>query len=120
MKEKVGSLNDSRMRTTALLSIAALVVFAFEPPLLVSGTISAVATRPVAQIATESWRYISAAVTIVGASYAAGWAIGRAATAGAAAIAERPEVAVWTLLYTALGEGIAIYGLIIAILILTM
>lgn len=74
----------------------------------------------VAQIAAEAWRYLAAAFTMMAASFAAAWAIGKAATAGSASIAERPEVAVWTLLYTALGEGIAIYGLIIAILVLTM
>lgn len=48
----------------------------------------------------------------------AGLAIFGTTSAGMAAMAERPELATWVLVFAGLGEGIAIYGLVVAILIL--
>ncbi|MEM3383023.1 MAG: ATP synthase subunit C [Nitrososphaerales archaeon] len=61
---------------------------------------------------------MAAAVAVAGSGIAAGIAVYGAATAGAAAIAERPGIATWVIILAGLGEGIAIYGLIIAIMIL--
>jgi V/A-type H+-transporting ATPase subunit K len=75
------------------------------------------------QIPTEFYNQyglglMAAAVAIAGSCLGAGIAIYVAASAGAAAIAERPETSVWVLILAGLGEGVAIYGLLIAILIL--
>ncbi|HID90605.1 TPA: hypothetical protein EYP44_01440 [Candidatus Bathyarchaeota archaeon] len=59
-----------------------------------------------------------AALTMICACAAAAVAISKAAVAGSAAMTENPALSIWTLLFVALGEGIAIYGLIVAILIL--
>lgn len=48
----------------------------------------------------------------------AGLAIYGSTSAGAAAMVERPELTTWVLVFAGLGEGIAIYGLVVAILIL--
>lgn len=61
---------------------------------------------------------LSAGVAVAGSCIGAGIAISGAASAGAAAIAERPETSIWVLILAGLGEGVAIYGLLIAILIL--
>jgi V/A-type H+-transporting ATPase subunit K len=61
---------------------------------------------------------LAAGVAVAGSCLGAGIAIYGAASAGAAAIAERPETSVWVLILAGLGEGVAIYGLLIAILIL--
>jgi len=61
---------------------------------------------------------IGAAIAVAGSCMGAGIAIYGAASAGAAAIAERPETSIWVLILAGLGEGVAIYGLLIAILIL--
>jgi len=61
---------------------------------------------------------MAAAVAVAGSGIGAGMAVYGAATAGAAAIAERPGVATWIIILAGLGEGIAIYGLIISIMIL--
>ena len=47
----------------------------------------------------------------------AGIAVGRIGTAAMSVIAEKPELFGRGLVYVALGEGIAIYGLLIAILL---
>ncbi len=68
---------------------------------------------------TEIGLGLLAAGVAVGASgIGAGIAVSGAAAGGAAAIAERPGVATWILILAGLGEGIAIYGLIISIMIL--
>ncbi|MCP8310599.1 MAG: ATP synthase subunit C [Candidatus Methylarchaceae archaeon HK02M1] len=63
-------------------------------------------------------KFIAAALAVSGSGIGAGLAVYGAASAGAAAIAERPGVATWILILAGLGEGIAIYGLIISILVL--
>lgn len=61
---------------------------------------------------------IAAAASIIGSTIAAGVALKAVATAGFAACVERPELRTWMLLFGGLAEGIAIYGLLVAILIL--
>jgi V/A-type H+-transporting ATPase subunit K len=63
-------------------------------------------------------KFMAAAVAVAGSGIGAGIAVYGAASGGAAAIAERPGVATWILILAGLGEGIAIYGLIISILVL--
>jgi V/A-type H+-transporting ATPase subunit K len=74
-----------------------------------------------AQTATtdKGLQYIAAALAIGLSALGAGAAIYGATTAGAAAIAEKPELATWVLIYAALGEGLAIYGLVISIMIIS-
>lgn len=61
---------------------------------------------------------LAAAIAVAGSGIGAGIAVYGAASAGAAAMAERPTVATWIIILAGLGEGIAIYGLIISIMIL--
>jgi V/A-type H+-transporting ATPase subunit K len=61
----------------------------------------------------------AASLSVVGSTLAAGWALRSVASAGFAAAAEKPEVATWMLIMGGLAEGIAIYGLLVAILIIT-
>jgi len=61
----------------------------------------------------------AASLSVVGSTIAAGWALRSVASAGFAAAAEKPEVATWMLIMGGLAEGIAIYGLLVAILIIT-
>jgi V/A-type H+-transporting ATPase subunit K len=50
----------------------------------------------------------------------AGIAIFGSTSAGLAAMVERPELNTWVLIFAGLGEGLAIYGLVVAIMILGM
>jgi V/A-type H+-transporting ATPase subunit K len=84
------------------------------------------ATAKAAQVALPTEFYsqygiglMSAAIAVGGSCVGAGIAIYGAASAGAAAIAERPESSIWVLILAGLGEGVAIYGLLIAIIILS-
>ncbi|MFQ6134244.1 MAG: ATP synthase subunit C [Nitrososphaerales archaeon] len=63
-------------------------------------------------------RFFAASLSFIAAALAAGLAISRAGSAGLAAAAERPEMRTTAIIITALGEAIAIYGIVVAILIL--
>lgn len=62
---------------------------------------------------------MAAAIAISSASLAAGAAVAISGSAAISAIAERPEIFGRALIFVGLAEGIAIYGLIIAFMIIT-
>ena len=64
------------------------------------------------------WALLSAALAVGLSSLAAAYAVGRVGSAAVGALAEKPELMGRVLILVGLAEGIAIYGLIIAILIL--
>jgi V/A-type H+-transporting ATPase subunit K len=68
--------------------------------------------------ASGSLKFIGAGVAFGLAALGAGIAIGGVGAAGLAAITERPELRSQALVFTALGEAIAIYGIVVAIIIL--
>jgi F0F1-type ATP synthase membrane subunit c/vacuolar-type H+-ATPase subunit K len=68
-------------------------------------------------IPESAWPLLTSSMTMIGAAFASALCIMVAAKAGADMLIERPELSIWSLLFIALGEGLAIYGLIIAILL---
>jgi V/A-type H+-transporting ATPase subunit K len=62
------------------------------------------------------FKFLSAAIAFAAAAIGAGWAVSKAGAAGLAGSAERPEIRTTAIIITALGEAIAIYGIVIAIL----
>lgn len=62
---------------------------------------------------------IAASISIAASCIASGIALKGVATAGFAAATERPELRTYLLILAGLAEGIAIYGLLIAIMILS-
>jgi len=64
------------------------------------------------------WGLLSAALAVGLSSLAAAYAVGRVGSAAVGALTEKPELMGRVLILVGLAEGIAIYGLIIAILIL--
>ena len=62
--------------------------------------------------------YIAAALAVGLACIASGYAVARIGSAGLGAVSEKPELMGRVLVFLGLAEGIAIYGLIIAIMIL--
>jgi len=62
---------------------------------------------------------MAAALAITGSCLGAGYAVAKAASAAAAAIVERPGAFGPMLILAGLGEGIAIYGLLVAFQILS-
>jgi len=67
---------------------------------------------------TKLYGLIAASLAVGLSGLAAGIAIFGTTSAGMAATAERPELTTWVLILAGLGEGLAIYGLVVAIMIL--
>ncbi|MGD9140824.1 MAG: ATP synthase subunit C, partial [bacterium] len=64
------------------------------------------------------WAFLSAAISTGFGCLGAGIAVAYVGAAAVGAIGEKPEIAGRTLVFVGLAEGVAIYGLIIAIMIL--
>ncbi|NQE45526.1 ATP synthase subunit c [ANME-1 cluster archaeon GoMg2] len=73
----------------------------------------------VSGVTDSGWTAIAAAITMVGSALAAGWGISATGVAAAGATAEKPEVFGRVLIFVALAEAIAIYGLLIAFMLWT-
>jgi len=65
----------------------------------------------------EGMKYMAMAVSVAGAAAAAGFAVARTGEAALATITERPELFGRSILYVGLAEGIAIYGVLVALLL---
>jgi V/A-type H+-transporting ATPase subunit K len=66
----------------------------------------------------RQWALIGAAIAAGLSTLAAGYAVGAVGSAAVGALAEKPELLGRVLILVGLAEGIAIYGLIVAVLIL--
>jgi len=66
-----------------------------------------------------AWPLLMGALTMIGAAFAAAICIMTAVKAGSEMLIQKPELSIWSLLFVALGEGLAIYGLIVAILLVS-
>ena len=79
---------------------------------------SAMAAAELLDPSVLSWGFASAAVSAGLSAAAAGYAVAQVGSAAVGALAEKPELMGRVLVVVGLAEGIAIYGLIVAILIL--
>jgi V/A-type H+-transporting ATPase subunit K len=92
--------------------------------IVVAIVLNALAETPAPPLAASSdpevlqWALLSAALAVGLSALAAAYAVGRVGSAAVGALAEKPELMGRLLILVGLAEGIAIYGLIIAILIL--
>lgn len=107
----------------ALMRVLAVVAIAMAgATLLLVVPQLATAQEAVEGVATDpevvKWALISAAGAAGIATLAAGYAVAMVGSSAVGAIAEKPELLGRVLILVGLAEGIAIYGLIVAILIL--
>ena len=71
------------------------------------------------RITDSGWIAIAAGIAMAGGALGAGWAISATGVAAAGATAEKPESFGRVLIFVALAEAIAIYGLLIAFMLWT-
>lgn len=116
-----GGLNRKNAKQR-LLGQVALFAGVFAICLIVGGTKFAAmaedATTASAASSATGLGYIAAALSVGCACIGAGWAVAKASPAAIGAISENPDNFGKAIIFVALGEGIAIYGLLISILIL--
>ena len=89
-------------------------------PLLLVAASAWALTEPAHAVAPEvlRWGYMAAAGVAAISAAASAYAVAVVGAAAVAAMTEKPEMAGRALVFVGLAEGIAIYGLIIAIMIL--
>jgi len=108
---------DPRFRTLTLIAALIAVFAALATGSLVAQAQEQAATAPVDANQTMA-KAIGAALAVGLAGIGGGYAVAIAGAAAVSAVAENREISGTVLLYVALGEGIAIYGLLVALIIL--
>lgn len=86
--------------------------------LIFSGKVSAAEVNTAVETATDGWRYIAAALSTGLSCIGGGIAVASAASAALGAISEDSSIMGKSLIFVALAEGIALYGLIVSFTIL--
>ncbi len=106
--------------TNALSFIGCMVVMAVALPLGVSAEAAGAAAEAAGAVAGlgDGLKYLGAALSTGLATIGTGIAVGGAAPAAIGATSEDEKNFTKSLIFVALGEGVAIYGLLISILIL--
>ncbi|HYB22614.1 MAG TPA: ATP synthase subunit C [Solirubrobacteraceae bacterium] len=97
--------------TTAAAALLALV-------LALAGVVDPAQAASTATKASSGDAFIGAGIAIAGSTLGAGVAVSYTGSAALAAIAEKPEMLGRALVIVGLAEGIAIYGLIVAVLLI--
>jgi len=101
----------------ALLLVAALVVLALA--LSAGPAAAAPVATATATASSASWAaLIGAAIAVAGSSIGAAIAVAYTGAAALAALSERPELFGRSMVIVGLAEGIAIYGLVVAIILI--
>ena len=112
-------LADRRFRVVSILTAIIAVFLAFATLSYVASAQEQGQGGMVSNIASNNYaKALGAALAVGLAGIGGGYAVGVAGAAAVSAIAENREISGTALLYVALGEGIAIYGLLVALMII--
>lgn len=111
-------LADKRFRALTVLAAMLAVIAAFGTIAFVTSAQEAGGQGQSLTSNTAFAKSIGAALAVGLAGLGGGYAVGVAGAAAVSAIAENREISGTALLFVALGEGIAIYGLLVALLVL--
>ncbi|MBS7626225.1 ATPase [Candidatus Bathyarchaeota archaeon] len=102
----------------SLIFLVPLIISIITFAALASSTLAAVEPQPTEAAGAKLYGLIAASLAVGLSGLGAGIAIFGSTSAGMAATVERPELTTWVLIFAGLGEGLAIYGLVVAIMIL--
>ena len=105
-----------RAMITNLCAFGAVMLAALALP--VGGFVSAETAEAATTASANGLGYLAAALAVGIGSIGCGIAVGNAAPAAIGALAEDPKSFAKALIFVALGEGVGIYGTLIAILII--
>jgi len=98
-----------------LLILAGLVLLS----LLVLGVVEPANAAATSSSSSSSWAaLLGAGIAVAGSAIGAGWAVAYTGAAAIAAVSEKPEMFGRSLVFVGLAEGIAIYGLVVAIILI--
>jgi len=102
------------VRVNVMIAGGALVALA----LMLAGIVDPARAATTATSASAGDAFIGAAIAVAGSTLGAGVAVSYTGSAALAAIAEKPEMLGRSLVIVGLAEGIAIYGLIVAVILI--
>jgi V/A-type H+/Na+-transporting ATPase subunit K len=102
------------VRVNATLAGAALLALV----LMLSGVVDPAQAATTATSRSSGDAFIGAGIAVAGSTLGAGVAVSYTGSAALAAIAEKPEMLGRAMVIVGLAEGIAIYGLIVAIILI--
>ncbi len=108
----------NRKRAVITNIVSFIGVMAVMTVIPMTGALAAGDTAAAADGFTEGMKYLAAALSTGMATIGTGIAVGSAAPAAIGAVSENDKAFTKALIFVALGEGVAIYGLLISILIL--
>ena len=113
----------TRFAVLAALGLVLLVAAGLVAVLALTGSPASAGTPPqaaaAAQETTANWAaLIGAAIAVAGSSIGAAIAVAFTGAAALAALSERPELFGRAMVIVGLAEGIAIYGLIVAVILI--
>jgi len=97
-----------------------MVILVLPLAILITSTITALAAEEVDAGFAILGKAVGAGLAIGLAGIGAGYAVGVAGAAAISVTAEKPEMFGRSMIFVVLGEGIAIYGLLIAILVMAL
>ncbi|MCW3131867.1 MAG: hypothetical protein N2V73_04015 [Candidatus Methanospirare jalkutatii] len=103
----------------AVLALSLLALLVAASTVVAAEEEGKAASEEEAKAIANGWIAIAAGITMVGSAIAAGIAIASTGTAATGATAEKPEVFGRVLIFVALAEALAIYGLLIAFMLWT-
>ena len=106
------------LRVVTALNLLLLVGAGVLVVLAVTANPSAAATTTSGSSSFGGQALIGAAIAVAGSSIAAGIAVAYTGSAALAAMSERPEMFGRSMVIVGLAEGIAIYGLVVAIILI--
>ena len=114
-----GAVSGKKVKRNVILNLSAFFGVCLLAVLVpVGGLVSAAETTAAVASSSAGLGYIAAALVTGLACVGAGIAVAAGAPASIGAVSEDPKVFAKALIFVVLGEGIAIYGLLISILIL--
>ncbi len=106
------------LKTIVLLFCTTVLLFMLIAPAAVHAEDGTKIVSTEAANGNGNMKYLAAAIAVGVGSIAGGIAVAVVGSAAMGAVAERPELMGRSLIYVGLAEGIAIYGMVIAIMIL--
>lgn len=103
------------MAVNGLIALGALLLAA----LLLLGVVEPAQAASGAAVHSDSWAaLLGAGIAVAGSTIGAGFAVAYTGAATIAAISEKPEMLGRSLVIVGLAEGIAIYGLVVAVILI--
>jgi V/A-type H+-transporting ATPase subunit K len=125
MKSRVKTEFRARVRKVTALTVLVLMVAcsltALLPSLLAAepaAPAAPVVARP--ESANASWIAMSAAISVVGATAGAGYAVAKVGVAALGAASEKPEILGRAIVFVGMAEGLVVFGSIVAVILVLM